>query len=441
MPPSARGTGGNELALLRSENSALRARLTSASVVLPPALEPAEKLTVARANDLAVAWAAAAKEARAAAVVIEAKAKEAAALAKEVANAEKKETARRLEEEKLKEKVMQDAAAPESGQDTQESDCAAQAQAAVAEKAQADDAAKAQAEREREANARAERQKMEEEKKAARGRVAAAEKAQADRTTEKTRLKREREQKEAAERAATAARAAALERERQQLAKQQMDEAHRKAAELALAAQALVLEAAEATCPTKLRSKTGPEWATHCGGPAMLDLLEDTDLVDAQYLIALGQHGGVLPRWQELPEPAKLNAATAWRLHCWGGSYCLPVLVLSHCPCARCEPTASSLPVRLHCCVGSLGFVAAHSVRSSCARPGWMDAEHPDRFGTRQMSRLALWRTKRTASSAMRPPAAPPLCRRQPAAARAHPRSDAHPSQELWRPRHHRRLH
>ena len=113
-----------------------------------------------------------------------------------------------------------------------------------------------------------------------------------------------------------------LERERIRLAQQQLSEQHSRAAELALLEQGKVVASAEAA-PAKLRAKTGAEWESHCGGPAMLDLLESTDLVDAQYLIALGNNGGVVPRWQELPESAKITRETAWRLHCWGGSYCL----------------------------------------------------------------------------------------------------------------------
>ena len=41
------------------------------------------------------------------------------------------------------------------------------------------------------------------------------------------------------------------------------------------------------------------------GGATMEEMLECVDLIDVHYLIALGEAGGVVPRWQEVPECAK----------------------------------------------------------------------------------------------------------------------------------------
>ena len=391
---SPRG-GGNELALLRSEVAALRAQLASASIQPPAVLDPADNPTVEQANEVAKAWAASARAARSYASALESKAAETAAFARQLetaqngpSNSEGKSPAsaapnteavremlqteakankaamraaedaraKVLEEERIKAEAAKAAAKAKAEEEAKLAETSAAKARAKEAKTAREAAEKAAAEKEKaEAAARkilmeekaaakaaeerkqAEIEKKENEKKAARERVAQAEKAAAERQ----RLKKEREEKEIAEKAAAEERAKEMERERIRLAKQELSEAHHRAAEMALAEQCRVCESAETT-PHKVRSKTGIEWESHCGGPAMLDLLESTDLVDAQYLITLGNNGGILPKWQELPEQAKITQSNAWRLHCWGGSYCLPVLVLSHC---------------------------------------WMDNDHPDRYG------------------------------------------------------------
>ena len=50
----------------------------------------------------------------------------------------------------------------------------------------------------------------------------------------------------------------------------------------------------------------------------------------AQRVAVLGEAGGVVPRWQDVPAAARINAASVWRLRCWGQMYSLPVLVLSY---------------------------------------------------------------------------------------------------------------
>ena len=84
-------------------------------------------------------------------------------------------------------------------------------------------------------------EQLENDKRAARERLNAAEKAQGERA----RLKKEREAREAAEREAEARRAAELERERVRLAQQQLEDEQMAAAETALAEQTRILASAE----------------------------------------------------------------------------------------------------------------------------------------------------------------------------------------------------
>ena len=57
-------------------------------------------------------------------------------------------------------------------------------------------------------------------------------------------------------------------------------------------------------------------------------LLASIDLIDVAYLIALGEAGGVVPRWQDVPAAARINAASVWRLRGFNG-FGVPILVLS----------------------------------------------------------------------------------------------------------------
>ena len=88
------------------------------------------------------------------------------------------------------------------------------------------------------------------------------------------------------------------------------------AAAKAEATQAEAHRRAEAASD-ETKAVVGEKWRTHCGGPAFEELLETTTLVDAEYLVALGKAGGIVPRWQALPETAKLGPRNAWRLRCW----------------------------------------------------------------------------------------------------------------------------
>ena len=119
------------------------------------------------------------------------------------------------------------------------------------------------------------------------------------------------------------------------------------AAAHAKAAQDLVADAAlQATDAEKMR--TAPNGYMRDGGPQIEDLLECTDLVDVQYLIALALAGGIVPSWKDVPASARINSSNVWRLRCWDAGDCLPVIVLSY---------------------------------------PWLDKEHPDRLGE-QLRRL-----------------------------------------------------
>ena len=80
-------------------------------------------------------------------------------------------------------------------------------------------------------------------------------------------------------------------------------------------------------------------------------MLEHTPLIDLEYLVLLAQHGGVVPRAQDIPVSALITPANSWRIKLWGKTrrkYSLGVLVLSY---------------------------------------PWLDAWHPDRLGA-QIRRL-----------------------------------------------------
>jgi hypothetical protein len=119
----------------------------------------------------------------------------------------------------------------------------------------------------------------------------------------------------------------------------------RAASERALALQKKIAQAA-ARAPPEERAVVDSQWVK-CGGQALDSMLADTDLIDAQYLVALGEAGGVVPSWQECPREAFVSAHNLWQLRCWGFIN-LPVLVLSY---------------------------------------PWLDREHPDRLGE-QLKRL-----------------------------------------------------
>ena len=101
----------------------------------------------------------------------------------------------------------------------------------------------------------------------------------------------------------------------------------RAAALAAMAAQdAIALAASKATKEEKARKD--PKWARN-GGTSMERLLSSTPLLDAQYLLALAEHGGILPPFEEVPMSAQLDEDTVWRLRCWPANSSLPALCVS----------------------------------------------------------------------------------------------------------------
>lgn len=79
-------------------------------------------------------------------------------------------------------------------------------------------------------------------------------------------------------------------------------------------------------------------WWEQCGGPAVKPWLDAIDLIDAQYLIALAHAGGVVPKWQDVPDEARINGTNLLRIQSFGGRNCLPVLVLSYCWYSQTHP-------------------------------------------------------------------------------------------------------
>ena len=81
----------------------------------------------------------------------------------------------------------------------------------------------------------------------------------------------------------------------------------------AAAAQAAALVAkrlaqAAKSAPPHATSDIGSQWVK-AGGPAIEAMLEHVHLVDARYLIALGELGGVIARWQDTPPLSRQTRA------------------------------------------------------------------------------------------------------------------------------------
>ena len=106
------------------------------------------------------------------------------------------------------------------------------------------------------------------------------------------------------------------------------------AAQAEAAAEALriitkvVVAKANALAPHE-RPEDYSDWS-RLGGAWLEPLLEHTTLIDARYFLALADAGGIVPRWQELPEAARITPANVWRLKTAAGWCQLPVLVLSY---------------------------------------------------------------------------------------------------------------
>ena len=101
-----------------------------------------------------------------------------------------------------------------------------------------------------------------------------------------------------------------------------------KAAAEALRIIKSIVAKANALAPHE-RPKENGAWSLF-GGAWLEPLLEHTTLIDARYLLALADAGGIVPRWQELPEAARITPANVWRLKAAARDGQLPVLVLSY---------------------------------------------------------------------------------------------------------------
>jgi hypothetical protein len=132
----------------------------------------------------------------------------------------------------------------------------------------------------------------------------------------------------------------------------------------ALQAQRAIAAAADAA-PAEEKAKVGAQYERR-GGRVVEQLLESVDLIDAAYLIALGGTGGVVPRCQDVPAVARINAANVWRLRCWDASHSLPVLVLSYGWLDRHHPAKHGATLRrllpiLRACLAEARTFGAHA--------------------------------------------------------------------------------
>lgn len=112
------------------------------------------------------------------------------------------------------------------------------------------------------------------------------------------------------------------------------------AARRAAAAQQAVVDAA-AGASSEEKARVDLKWARN-GGHSVEQLLSVSPLIDAQYLIALAEFGGIIPPHIEVPASAflRVNAPSAsprqdqtdaWRLRCWPGNSSVSVVAVS-CP-------------------------------------------------------------------------------------------------------------
>ena len=134
-------------------------------------------------------------------------------------------------------------------------------------------------------------------------------------------------------------------------------------------------EATKRLCPFDL-------W-TKFGGPAIEGMLDDIVLIDARYLLDLGERGGAVPRCQDVPESARINAANGnvWRLRCgWHESDCLAVLVLSYPWLDKSHPDAYGEQLRRVCPVLKAMLAACKGEHSTVGIMwDWLSLPQPPR--------------------------------------------------------------
>ena len=112
------------------------------------------------------------------------------------------------------------------------------------------------------------------------------------------------------------------------------------------------------------------------GGAQVEALLCDYDLVDARYLVALGEANGVVPPWRDVPDCARINQQTAWRLRAWNQPFSLPVLVLSYPWLDKVRSICAYLPASESATADSLPLLLFRCTPRSPSLK-----EHPDKAG------------------------------------------------------------
>lgn len=91
--------------------------------------------------------------------------------------------------------------------------------------------------------------------------------------------------------------------------------------------QAARITAAEAQ---RISKPVGRVWSSFGGEMVERCMLDHVDLVDARYLLSLHDKGGAVPRWQDVPQGARIDRSQVWRLYGWERMFSLGILVLSY---------------------------------------------------------------------------------------------------------------
>jgi hypothetical protein len=104
----------------------------------------------------------------------------------------------------------------------------------------------------------------------------------------------------------------------------------RNAKQKAVSAIQALYDAAQAAPEETKNQPPSDSWVKY-GGGVVSDMVQGTTMIDVQYLIALGEAGAIPPRWQEVPEAAKLGEKDFWRLHTWDENFMLPLLAFTYC--------------------------------------------------------------------------------------------------------------
>ena len=115
------------------------------------------------------------------------------------------------------------------------------------------------------------------------------------------------------------------------------------AASLAATATIEAIHAVAEEASDALKGKVGDYWRHRSRG--IEDLMDNTELIDAQYLLALAGVRGVVPRCQDIPTAAKITKPNLWRLRICENKF-LPVLILSYCWYSKEHPDPLGLQLQ-----------------------------------------------------------------------------------------------